>query len=167
MVKWLSNGLIAHSLERPAGLLECDVVADIGAGVRPMQWYKPKVHLCVEPSEVYSERLRKAGYEVIQVRAAEYLEDAEDVDQILMLDVIEHMDRNEGLLCLELAMRVPGVHQIVVYTPNGLRRQDRDEWNLGEHELQKHRSGFTEDDFPGWECRLRSRGRGLWAVWTA
>lgn len=176
MIDWMRNGLIAHNLERPQGLITCACVVDIGAGIRPMQWYKPQQHVCVEPYGPYADRLRAAGYEVNQATATEALEGADPAAfshaAIYLLDVIEHMDKSLGQKVVQM-MLAARPRQIVVFTPLGfLPQQGADAWGLGGDYWQEHRSGWMPEDFPGWEieisrCGPRAElGRGFFATWT-
>lgn len=150
-VATLPNGLVASGLPRPAGLLELGTVLDIGAGLRPMPWYAPKRHICVEPHPPYAERLRAAGYEVWETTALNALRDLEpgEFDAVYLLDVVEHMQRADGAEVLLFARKLRP-KQIVVFTPNGFLPQENDAWGLGGEYWQKHRSGWTPGDFPGW-----------------
>ena len=64
----MTRQLMKHHLPRPPGLSECDTVLDVGAGIRPMNWYAPAEHLCVEPYGPYADRLEAAG--LVERRAA-------------------------------------------------------------------------------------------------
>ena len=147
----LENGLVASGLPRPTGLIEVDTVLDIGAGLRPMPWYTPKRHVCVEPHPPYADRLEAALYEVWRMTAREALhgQTPGTFDAIWMIDVIEHMDRAEGAEVLQLAMALKP-KQIVVFTPHGFLPQEGDVWGLGGEHWQRHRSGWKPADFPGW-----------------
>lgn len=154
---WLPNGLAKHTLPRPEGLIECDDVLDIGAGVRPMPWFKPKNHVCVEPYLPYCEKLDAAGYLFCLSTAKEYLTECPPVEQIFLLDVIEHMHKNEGLEVIELMLE-KATQQIVIYTPKGFMQQDEDNWGLGGDHWQKHRSGWLPGEFPDWRCSWYAKG---------
>lgn len=155
-------------LPRPAGLVEVHTVLDIGAGLRPMGWYKPKLHICVEPHEAYADRLRLKGYSVWGMTALEALDLAfggPPIDAIYMLDVIEHMTRGASERALDLA-RALRPKQIVIATPDGFLEQHGDAWGMGGEHWQEHRSGWTPADFPGWTISYydNGRGRGFTAV---
>lgn len=146
---------VGHSgLPRPAGLIEVDTVLDIGAGIRPIGWYKPRRHICVEPHPPYAAMLKDAGYEVWCETAMLALEcvltwPQQSINAVYLLDVIEHMTRVEGEKLLRL---IPHLEpkQIIVFTPNGFLPQEHDAWNMGGEHWQTHRSGWTPADFPGW-----------------
>lgn len=159
---WLPNGLIATTLRQPKELLQVDKPWDVGAGLRPVPWFGNR-QICVEPCKQYAERLSKAGFSVIEQTALDALENAEKIDSLIMLDVIEHMAKDEGRKVMALALEKVQT-QIVVYTPLGFMPQDDDGWGLGEHHWQTHRSGWTPDEFDGFHCY--TEGRGFFAIWT-
>ena len=160
----MPNGLIKHNLPRPEGLIECESVLDIGCGIRPMNWYKPDQHICIEPYDAYIDRLRAAGYAAFQETALHALKKGRTAEGIYLLDVIEHMDKDEGLAVIELA-KVQVQVQIVIFTPWGFMEQETDEWGLGGHYWQKHRSGWKPEDLPGFDCYRW--GKGFYGVFTA
>lgn len=167
LIEWMPDGLVYHSLPRPKGLIECDVVLDIGCGVRPMSWYTPKHHVCVEPHQKYLDRVAAVGrYQTVKATALQALINVRPgtVDAIYMLDVIEHMDKQTGQQVIQLALMAQP-KQVVVFTPNGFLEQDGpDPWGLDGEYWQKHRSGWVPEDFEGWTTH--SFGRGFYAVWT-
>ena len=146
-------------LPRPAGLVEVDTVLDIGVGLRPVGWYKPKRHICVEPHGPYADKLEAAGYTVERMTAdyAMLMLAGEQIDAVYLLDVIEHMERHEGERVLGLA-RLLEPKQIVVSTPVGFFAQHGDAWNLGGEKWQEHRSGWEPSDFPGWTISYYKNG---------
>jgi hypothetical protein len=169
--------ILPHTLEPPAGLKHCRSVLDVGAGVRPMQWYKPERHVCLEPYAPYVAVLRAAGYDVLVDEHGRPVSALEGLgllaiapeprfEAVYLLDVIEHMEKWEGRKVLELAQRVATV-QVVVYTPHGFKEQTTDAWGYGGDYWQTHRSGWTPDDFPGWAVTLLPGPGALFAVWDA
>jgi hypothetical protein len=165
-VTTLENGLVASGLPAPAGLIHGESVLDLGAGLRPMPWYKPKDHVCAEPHGPYADRLQAAGYVVWRRTALEMLALSRpgDFDAIYMIDVIEHMTRPHGESALRMAQALEP-KQIVVFTPLGFLPQEGDAWGLGGEEWQKHRSGWSPKDFPGWAIETYM-GMQFFATWT-
>lgn len=160
---WLANGLVKSKMPRPKGLIEVDNVYDIGAGIRPIQWYKPKRHLCIEPCKQYIDMLVKAGYETCRQTGLQFLKHAEPTESIYMLDVIEHMEKDEAVEVIALAEQV-AQKQLIIFTPHGFLQQTVDGWGLGEDDWQTHRSGWLPDEFKHyhtWRHRL-----GFFAVLT-
>jgi len=162
--------LIIHNLPAPEGMIECETVLDIGSGIRPMNWYKPKQHICLDPYDPYLERLAGYGYKTICSTAKHYLTNRskfiydDDFEAIYMLDVIEHMHKNEGQEVIELAKEVTGT-QLIIFTPKGFMEQTEDAWGLGGHEWQTHRSGWLPGEFPGW--RIQMYAKGFFASWNS
>jgi len=156
-----SRGLVEHELPAPDDLLHVDLVFDVGAGLRPMNWYRPAHHICIEPHKPYADRLKAAGFEVRNAEALDVLS-SDTAEAVYMLDVIEHMTRETGIACIEAASRY--ARQIVVFTPAGFLEQHGDAWGMGGEVWQEHRSGWLPDDFPGWA--IRSYGKGFMATWT-
>lgn len=156
-----------------ASLKHSDFVLDVGAGIRPQTLIKAKRHVCVEPYIEYAEWLRENGYEVLQSTALDVLRKMSDLDTVIMLDVIEHMQKEEGLevirLCKEKAK------QIVIFTPLGFCKQsyeegDKDAWGMKGIEWQTHHSGWLPSEFPGWiiykdENFHGDRGGAFFAIW--
>jgi hypothetical protein len=147
-------------LPRPKGLIEVKNVLDIGVGLRPMGWYTPAKHICVEPHGPYADKLVAAHYRVERMTAdyALLMLAGEKIDAIYLLDVIEHMEREDGERVLASAKQLYPDAQIVVSTPNGFLAQHGDAWGLGGEHWQEHRSGWTPADFPGWTISYYDNG---------
>lgn len=178
-----SVGIQKHTLPRPEGLIECRTVLDVGAGIRPMQWYTPERHICVEPFGPYCEVLREAGYEVWQGDAFSLVDPGSTPsmpvascpvtpEAFYLLDVIEHMDREHATYIVNRCAAL-ATTQVVVYTPLGFVGQTTDAWDMGGDYWQTHRSGWTPEDFleaGGWRTELftpqgRERPEGFFAIW--
>jgi hypothetical protein len=142
-------------------ILETDVVLDIGCGIRPMTFFRPRVHMCVEPHKEYVQILSEmAAHQpqlvILHTEARDIVRVLADqsVDSIFLIDVIEHIDKGEGLEILNQCRRIAR-RQVAVFTPIGFVPQDfdgeSDAWGLSGTDLQRHRSGWTPDDFgEGW-----------------
>jgi len=137
---------------------ETEVVVDIGCGIVPMSYFRPKLHFMVEPSQEYSAILkyRHAGDKsviVIRAGALEALHQlgTNSVDSIFLLDVIEHLEKEEGHKVIIESERVAR-EQIMIFTPLGYMPQhmegsQADGWGLGGCSVQEHRSGWEPEDF--------------------
>lgn len=131
---------------------------DIGCGIRPQAFFQPTVHLCCEPYHEYTKALIQhfadvPGLVVLQNTGQSILDQTPDksVDSIFLIDVIEHMEKDDGLRLLESCERVVR-QQIVLFTPLGFMPQeygahDEDAWGFSGGEWQKHRSGWELNDF--------------------
>ncbi len=146
-----------------AAVRATDTVVDVGCGIMPMSFFWPKFHILIEPYHEYSDILahRYATVKnvfILRGLALETLRLLADksVDSIFMLDVIEHIEKDEGRLIIAEMERVAR-EQIVIFTPLGFMEQHadtdgKDGWGLSGMSFQEHRSGWTPDDFTAdWE----------------
>jgi hypothetical protein len=143
-----------------ARLATPEVALDIGCGIRPQQLVTPHVHVCCEPFPEYARYLLdkvQSTLVVLQLSWAQALDvlPEKSVDSVFLLDVIEHLEKEEGSRLLAATERITR-GQIVVFTPLGFMPQPRtgapDAWGLGGDEVQEHKSGWTPDDFDhSWE----------------
>jgi len=154
--------LFSPNHELFSGIEEADTILDIGAGIKPVQMIHPTFHVCIEPCPIYADILKAHGYAVIEKPAIEV--SFPIVDSIFLLDVIEHMEKPEGIEVLEKAKQAVR-KQVIVFTPNGFLEQTSDEWGLGSPYWQTHRSGWKVSDFSGWE--IRSNRSSIFAIWSA
>ncbi len=191
--KWVSAAELWAS---GCALIEDQVqsLLDIGCAFRPQDFIAAQVHICCEPCEEYMDRLlietagsAKFVYLKSDLEESSKLFPAASVDTVLLVDVIEHAEREQGLASLERLKRVVR-KQIALFTPIGFMPQEShadgvDPWGMGGTEWQRHRSGWSPDDFPpgdGWTvvaCRdfhqVDGYGRPLlapfgamWAIWN-
>jgi len=155
-IRWFDretlNQVIADHIQK------VDVVLDIGCGIRPQTFFEPQLHICCEPHPEYVQILqnRFAGFSnivILQGTAQEVVGVMPDrsVDSVFLIDVIEHLEKDDGhqllLECERIARR-----QIILFTPLGFMQQDYetgdiDGWGLRGGEWQVHKSGWTSDDF--------------------
>lgn len=123
-------------------------VLDIGSSNRPQKLIPfPLRHVCVDPCQEALDLLPPGRFERWNMTAAEALARARtrEFDAIVMLDVIEHMEKDDGIAVIEAAIALePRV--IVVFTPLGFVPQEAH--GLG-GEWLRHRSGWTPEDFRG------------------
>jgi hypothetical protein len=159
-------------------LKRANVLLDIGAGVRPQRFVECKRHVCIEAHGEYCDVLRENGYETIQALVPDGLIglDIGNIDTAIAVDVIEHLPKGDGFMLLSEMQRM--AKQAVIFTPLGYMPQDGgkdvDPWGYQGQFWQKHRSGWTPDDFHGWRCfvdedfHTRERGSkagAFFAVW--
>lgn len=140
-------------------ILITDVVLDIGCGIRPQTFFTPKVHICVEPFNQYREIIKplfpnRSYFMFLRQDALSSMQALDDnsVDTIFMIDLIEHLEKKDGLLLLKEADRVAR-KQIIVFTPLGFypmhfdRNKEKDAWGLDGTDVQEHKSGWLPEDF--------------------
>lgn len=165
-----------------------EVVLDIGCGVRPQSFFRPRTHICCEPHREYVDVLKQnfADDPTVVVlqgtgeEAARLFPDR-SVDSIFLLDVVEHIEKEAGLRLLRECERIAR-RQIVVLTPLGFLRQEvdgLDAWGMHGGKWQEHQSGWMPDDFgeewdvyavPGYHerssdgQRTDEAGGAMWAI---
>ena len=155
---------IATALKRIA---RTDVVLDVGPGIQPQTYFRPRQHVCVEAHPPYVRRLQAeragdAGLLLLCGTWQEVLPHLPDrsVDTAFALDLIEHLEKDEGYALLREMGRIARV-QVVVFTPLGLYPQtyhegELDAWGMDGGHWQTHRSGWHPEDMEhagdGWEA---------------
>ncbi|SIR14672.1 Methyltransferase domain-containing protein [Rhizobium sp. RU33A] len=147
-------------------VVETDIALDVGCGIVPMNYFRPKLHIMVEPWEEYSNILRERHSDdksvlILRLGALEALGAFHDksIDSIFLLDVIEHLDKDVGFKVISELERV-AARQVVIFTPLGFMPQhveagEPDAWGLSGGEMQEHKSGWLPEDFgDGWEFHI-------------
>jgi len=136
-------------------------VMDIGCGIRPQPYILAKgTHYLVDPHGPYLDRAAADWPHGTQPRCWTIIADwrraveitaPDSVDIVFLLDVIEHLPKEEGRELLERTIPIAR-KQVVVFSPLGLLPQaaleGSDQWGFstGANALQAHRSGWTPFD---------------------
>lgn len=148
-------------------IMATDIVLDIGCGIRPQVFFDPVVHICIEPFDQYREVIKpffpnfsNVIYLKEDALKAIKMFDKNSIDSVFLFDVIEHLNKDDGLELLQEIDRVAR-RQIIIFTPYGFMPQHYeldetiDAWGLNGAQLQKHLSGWTPDDFgKGWNFHI-------------
>lgn len=136
---------------------QTDVVLDIGCGIHPQKYIKPKLHICCEPHAEYIEYVQKhtnhsdrvyvlinSTWDIIKSFPSN------SIDTIIFTDVIEHLKKKDGHELIKHAERVARV-QVILFTPLGYFPQShpngKDAWGLNGGKWQEHKSGWDPKDF--------------------
>lgn len=137
-------------------IIQTDIVADIGCGIVPMNYFRPQLHIMIDPWKEYTDILSyryrdDKSIMILNSGALETLKMLSDnaVDSIFMLDIIEHVNKEEGKEIIKECERVAG-QQIILFTSLGFLPQevcDKDAWGLSGISVQQHRSGWEPKDF--------------------
>lgn len=139
-------------------ILKTDVVLDIGCGIKPQTFFVPRVHICIEPFKQYRDVIKplfpnETHFIFLKKDALEAIKTLDDnsVDTVFVIDLIEHLEKENGKLLLEEADRVAR-KQIIVFTPLGFypmhyKKGENDAWGLDGIEMQEHKSGWLPEDF--------------------
>ena len=125
--------------------------------------------MCSSDLHEYADWLEHHGFHpLVRQTAKAFLVKAPPLDCAVLFDVIEHMEKDEGKRVLELAKEK--AQQVFVFTPHGFhpnhgneRDDGLDAWGLHGVEMQRHKSGWTAEDFEGWQVFIV--GDCLLAVW--
>jgi len=142
-------------------ITKTDSVLDIGCGINPQAYFKPRVHYCIEPYSEYVEVLKSkyAGSDRLKI-ISEIAQTAIcnfkplSIDSIFMIDFIEHITKKEGKELINHCTRI-AKKQIIIFTPLGFCPQnykpgDVDGWGYHGGEWQTHKSGWNSTDFQHW-----------------
>lgn len=135
-----------------------DTVLDVGCGIAPINYFRPALHIMIEPWQEYADILsyRHQGDKsvlIVKAGALEVLKQLQNnsVDSIFLIDVIEHLEKEDGEKVI-IEMERVARQQIVLFTPLGFMPQhiehgEKDGWGLDGIEMQEHKSGWLPSDF--------------------
>jgi SAM-dependent methyltransferase len=137
----------------------CDSLLDVGCGAEsPVRFFSKRLarSVGVDLHEPSLEASRRAGIHGETVRAS-VLEigsrfPPKSFDAVVALDVVEHLEKEDGLRLLE-RMEALARRRVVVFTPNGFLPQGA----VGGNELQRHLSGWEPEEL----ARLGFTVRGM------
>lgn len=167
-----------HYLNHSGRLLE------IGPGIRPIVLqFPPHLRVLVEPSAAYCRVLSRIlgpreNTVVVNQDALTFLKSIPDesFDAVVLTDVIEHLEKDEGLLLIREVERVSSSN-VGIFTPLGFMPQHfsskQDTWGFEEADLQTHRSGWLPNDFGvNWKFHIATHahtsdsGEEFGAMWA-
>jgi hypothetical protein len=156
-VTWFSPDGLRAAVRR--AVAPVDVLLDVGPGIMPQPLFVPRVHICCEPFASYlgrlQEKTKSAQYRFIylQMDWQQVVESLppRSVDSVILVDVIEHIDKQLALSLLERTLRLVR-KQVLVSTPLGFCPQhyvtdEHDAWGMQGGAWQEHRSGWELSDF--------------------
>lgn len=145
--------LVSHHIKN------VDTILDIGPGIRPQNFIKPKTHICIEPHKEYLDHLYQhkelddeVNYQFINEDWEYGIEQLQNqnIDSIFILDVIEHLEKEKAKTLLDKTCKL-ACEQVVIFTPLGFidqKHEDgKDAWGLNGGKWQEHKSGWVPEDF--------------------
>lgn len=160
-ITWVEkNELMAIATQN---MVATDVLVDIGCGIIPQSYVRPNIQICCEPYLEYISYLKEKissiespdrYYVILNMDWSDVIRHfpEKSVDTVILVDVIEHLNKKEGeklLLATEKIVR----KQIIIFTPLGFMPQHhadgKDAWGLNGGDWQEHKSGWTPEDFKG------------------
>lgn len=150
----------------------CRTFVDVGAGIKPCEFMLAKRHVVVEPWAQYHDIAKKAVPH-IEILNGDWKSQRDAVvmlcpDVIVASDVIEHMDKADGMAFKHDIERM-SADGAVVFTPYGFKEQsykegEKDSWGYGGTHWQTHRSGWLPEEFEGWHI-ITGKGEVEPGVW--
>lgn len=158
---WIVNTV--QTIFERAGLYptgKVKTVLDVGCGLSlKSQYIDAEIRVGVDIYRPFLEKIEaEVPYVVIHANALEIgnLFLPRSFDLVLLLDIIEHLEKTDALCLLDLAERIARV-AVIVETPRGYIPQDIDIWGLGGHTYQTHRSGWEPKELVarGYQVVLR------------
>lgn len=111
-----SNIQYFHKSKLYSAALQCmqpvDSLLDIGCGIVPQRHVITKTHICCEPYDEYvnvllsqSKMSRRIVLNMGWEDALKYFPE-KSIDSIILVDVIEHLEKEEGRLLLEKTIKL-------------------------------------------------------------
>lgn len=143
-------------------ILEANIVGDIGCGIRPQDFIRPKYHLCIDPHKQYLDYIKEKNtshnnYSFINLDWEKALSTfpKNSIETIFLLDIIEHVEKKRAIELIKKTEELV-TKQIIVFTPLGFIEQnhdtEKDAWGLDGGKWQEHKSGWLPEDFGnGWQ----------------
>lgn len=155
----IENDLLVNMRTKPhlATLKKTPRIIDIGSCVRPCPVFRCEEHICIEPHGEYCDVLRSdwkpngQKVTVVQAEAEEVANYPREGSTVLLIDVIEHMEKERGKKVRDLLQEF---EQALIFTPLGFMPLDGgnpDSWGYNGGYWQQHRSGWLPQDFTGWQ----------------
>lgn len=127
-------------------------ILDVACGLSlKSQYMKADIRVGVD---IYRPYLQKIDAQVPFTTVVADVRKLDDVfieksfDIVLMLDIIEHLEKDESMALLQTAERLAKV-AVIIETPEGFVPQNIDIWGHGGDEFQTHRCGWEKAELEG------------------
>lgn len=136
-----------HQFKRPDGIL------DVACGLSLKGQYIERTGALVGV-DVYRPYLEAVKTDkswvgvCVDVRELDAVFLPKSFDLVLLLDIVEHVEKKEALQLIAAAEKLARV-AVVIETPNGFIPQNIDIQGHGGHEWQTHRCGWTPEELQG------------------
>lgn len=133
-------------------LSDCNSVLDLGCGPNSLVQYSNAPHkVGVELYEDYLNESKRKGIHNTYIKedVAKVSFEPKSFDAVVMIDVIEHLSKEDGLELIK-KMEKWARKRIIILTPNGFIHQDE----LDHNPLQTHKSGWNAKEFRGLGFRV-------------
>ena len=127
-------------------------ILDVACGLSlKSQYLKADIRVGVDIYRPYLAKIEaKVPYTTVvhDVRRLDEVFIERSFDIVLMLDIIEHLEKEESLALLQTAERLAKV-AVIIETPEGYVPQNIDIWGHGGDEFQTHRCGWEKAELEG------------------
>jgi hypothetical protein len=148
------NNTVQRIFER-AGLYpkqKISTVLDVACGLSlKSQYIDADVRVGVDIYRPYLERIEASvpfAKVLYDVRKLDEVFVERSFDLVIMLDIIEHLEKDESLALMKTAEKIAKV-AVIVETPDGFIPQNIDIWGHGGDEWQTHRCGWEKAELEG------------------
>ena len=158
---WVRNN-VQRIFEReglyPTGKIR--TILDLGCGLSlKSQYIDAEIRVGLDIYRPFLERIEAdVPYVAINADALEIgrLLLPRSFDLVLVLDILEHLEKADALRLLDMAEEIARV-AVIVETPKGYVPQNIDIWGWGGHTYQTHRCGWEPEEFiaRGYQVVLR------------
>lgn len=157
---------VANTVERifeaeglyPTGKIRS--VLDVACGLSlKSQYITADIRVGVDIYRPYLEKIRSdVPYVALQADALDIgkLFLPKSFDLVLLLDVVEHIEKPDSIRLMDMAEEIARV-AVIVETPKGYVPQNMDIWGHGGDEFQTHRCGWEPEELAarGYQCLVR------------
>lgn len=148
---WIAN-TVERIFEReglyPTGRVK--TVLDVACGLSlKSQYVTADLRVGVDIHRPYLERIESAvPYAAVNANAMDLdkLFLPRSFDLVLLLDIVEHLEKEDALKLMSMAEEIARV-AVIVETPKGYVPQNIDIWKGGGDEWQTHRCGWEPEEF--------------------
>ena len=158
---WVAN-TVEHIFEAeglyPTGKIGS--VLDVACGLSlKSQYIDAEIRVGVDIYRPYLEKIRAdVPYVALEADALDIgkLFLPRSFDLVLLLDIVEHIEKPDSLRLMEMAEAIARV-AVIVETPKGYVPQNMDIWGHGGDAFQTHRCGWEPEELEarGYQCLLR------------
>jgi hypothetical protein len=138
-----------------------DTVLDLGCGIMPATGGRLacRRHVGVDCFRPYLDRI---GPPCVLADLPGGLDGFADdsFDVVLLLDVVEHLEKPAAMTLIGEAERIAG-REVILFTPDGyVEQRGWGAWDMPDNPAQAHRCGFTFDELAGmgYECTRHRNG---------
>lgn len=126
-----------------------DSILDVACGLSfKSQYMEADVRVGVDIYRPYLEKIEaKVPHSVVcaDVMRLDELFLPKSFDIVLLLDIVEHLEKDQSLRLIQMAEKVAR-KGVIIETPEGFIPQDIDIWGHGGDEFQTHRCGWEKKE---------------------